>query len=617
VTATPTERGVAEEVHLKSNQPTPAAHAVYSLMSLPATARHRRAAQVAGLLLLLVTVVVLPFALWQEPNIPAILPIWTTLACGSDLLTAYLLFGQFAGTRAPSQAVLAAAYLFSGLIIIPFALTFPGAFGPGVLLHAGSQTAIWLWPCWHICFPLGLVIYVLVDTRYREVRLSKGAARRLLQALVLGVLLVVSLLAALAIVFVGDLPVLISRGHPTSVVRLDSLGGLVVSTPSLLACALLIFWMRNRSIVQVWLGVAALAFLLDDVINLWVPGRYTLGWYVSRVDTLLASMLVLCVLLYEASQLYARLANNEADLRNLVESAPIGMSISDEHGTIEVVNAAYCAYVGYSREELVGQPITALFPVTRPVPIPALHGIEPLVREVHTKAGTSRTMLESGLMLATDGYQQRRVSFLQDITERRQTEQHLAQLAHYDMLTGLPNRALFRERLQEAVAIADLQQHLLALLFLDLDGFKEVNDTLGHGLGDVVLQVVAERLVRCVRDGDTVARLAGDEFTIVLPNIGSAANAAHVAEKVLAELAHPCQLSSHSASVTTSIGISLYPGDGLEPSVLLKRADTAMYFAKGRGKNGVAFYADTMPGQRIEGKARMTHRLEERIGSGT
>jgi diguanylate cyclase (GGDEF)-like protein/PAS domain S-box-containing protein len=599
VTAWPKEGGTAEAVDLKSNRSTPSAHAVYSLMSLPATPRHRRAALAAGLLLVFVTVLVLPFALRQEPSNQAILPIWSTLACGSDLLTAYLLFGQFVGTRAPSQAVLAAAYFFSGMIIVAYALTFPGVFGPGELLHAGSQTAIWLWPFWHFCFPLGLVIYVLVDTRYREVRLSKGAARRLLQALVVLVLVVVSLLTALTIVFARALPVLIYRGHPTSIVRIVSLGGLAISLPSVLACALLILRMRNRSIVQVWLGVAALAFLLDDVINLLAPGRYTLGWYVARVDTLLASMLVLCVLLYEVSQLYARLANSEADLRSLVESAPIGMSISDEHGTIEVVNAAYCDYFGYSREELVGQYVTTLFPGTQPVPSLAPYGVEPLEREVRTKAGTLRTMHESGLMLSKDGHQHRRVSFMLDITERRRTEQHLAQLAHYDLLTGLPNRALFRQRLQEAVSVADSERHLLALLFLDLDGFKEANDTLGHSLGDMLLQVVGERLARNVREGDTVARLAGDEFTIVLPNIGSAANAAHVAEKILVELAHPIQLSSHTASVTTSIGISMYPGDGLDPGVLLKCADTAMYLAKGQGKNRIAFFADTMSGQHI------------------
>jgi diguanylate cyclase (GGDEF)-like protein len=129
-------------------------------------------------------------------------------------------------------------------------------------------------------------------------------------------------------------------------------------------------------------------------------------------------------------------------------------------------------------------------------------------------------------------------------------------------------------------------------MFVDLDGFKEVNDTLGHGLGDLVLQAVAGRLTRCVRQGDTVARLAGDEFTVILPRIGGAESAARVAAKILAELAHPLILHAPgvTTAITASVGVALYPQDGLDLGTLLKHADAAMYAAKRRGKNSYAFF---------------------------
>jgi diguanylate cyclase (GGDEF)-like protein len=143
----------------------------------------------------------------------------------------------------------------------------------------------------------------------------------------------------------------------------------------------------------------------------------------------------------------------------------------------------------------------------------------------------------------------------------------------------------------------------LALLFVDLDGFKQANDTLGHGLGDLVLQSVAERLTRCVRDGDTVARLAGDEFTVILPRIGNRENASRVASKILEELAHPLRLHGPDVivTITASVGIACYPGDGEDLGALLKHADAAMYTAKRQGRNRCVFY-NTIPNPR-EGHA--------------
>lgn len=171
---------------------------------------------------------------------------------------------------------------------------------------------------------------------------------------------------------------------------------------------------------------------------------------------------------------------------------------------------------------------------------------------------------------------------------RSESLQKALHMAHYDPLTGLPNRKLFMDRLHVHLAQSERQELSLALLFLDLDKFKQVNDTLGHEAGDQLLQTVAARLQGCLRASDTVARLAGDEFTIILPGLKGSQprQASQVAEKILACLQKPISLAGQEASVTFSIGITLYPEDGRDAETLLKNADTAMYEAKRAGRNG-------------------------------
>ena len=178
-----------------------------------------------------------------------------------------------------------------------------------------------------------------------------------------------------------------------------------------------------------------------------------------------------------------------------------------------------------------------------------------------------------------------------DITERKRTQEQVWRQANYDRLTGIPNRNLFHDRLDQAVSQANRSRGQVALLFMDLDGFKEVNDTLGHDAGDLLLKEAAQRLMACVRESDTVARIGGDEFTVILPHVNEAVEAEAVAAKILDRLREPFHLQGQDVFVSASIGIAIYPGDADSSAVLIKHADAAMYRAKDSGKNTVRSYS--------------------------
>lgn len=178
--------------------------------------------------------------------------------------------------------------------------------------------------------------------------------------------------------------------------------------------------------------------------------------------------------------------------------------------------------------------------------------------------------------------------------ELQTTKDQLAHLAHHDVLTGLPNRTLLQDRLNQAIELARRQGHQLAVMFMDLDQFKHINDSLGHAVGDQLLQSVAQRLVNCVRHSDSVSRLGGDEFVLVLPHIEHAEDAAQSAQKVMAVLASPHRVGKHELQIGVSIGISVYPLDGLDARALIQAADTAMYSSKDNGRSDYKFFDQGM-----------------------
>lgn len=199
-----------------------------------------------------------------------------------------------------------------------------------------------------------------------------------------------------------------------------------------------------------------------------------------------------------------------------------------------------------------------------------------------------------------DGTIKRMVLLYTDITERRAAAQEIERLAYFDILTGLPNRLLLKDRLSQMLSRAGRHNELVALLFIDLDRFKEVNDTLGHGCGDQLLQVVAERLSGSLRSSDTVARLGGDEFVVLLEGLGGRQAVMEVAAKLLAALSEPVLIDEREVYTGGSIGVSLFPYDGEDVETLFKNADTAMYHAKEQGRNTYCFYAADMHTSSLE-----------------
>ena len=181
-----------------------------------------------------------------------------------------------------------------------------------------------------------------------------------------------------------------------------------------------------------------------------------------------------------------------------------------------------------------------------------------------------------------------------DITERRQAEEVIRRIAYHDDLTGLPNRRLFRDRVALALARSHRNRQSVAVMMLDLDHFKDVNDTLGHSVGDRLLRAVGDRLAGLLRQSDTVARMGGDEFLLLLPEISGREDAARVARKALEAFRKPFVFDDHKLNITTSIGIALYPGDGEDGDTLMKNADIAMYRAKDRGRDNYQRYTPAM-----------------------
>ncbi len=294
--------------------------------------------------------------------------------------------------------------------------------------------------------------------------------------------------------------------------------------------------------------------------------------------------------------------------RKVIESSLDGIMICNARQEIEFVNPAFSVLTGYTQEEIIGR---------QPAMLKSGRHDEAFYRKMWATLNEKGVWqgeiwnrrrngeifpewLTINVIADETGAITQYAAIFTDITERKKTEERIKNLAYFDVLTGLPNRRLFTDRLQVAVANAHRHGQQLAIMFLDLDLFKRINDTLGHALGDMVLVETARRLGLCVREGDTVARLGGDEFTILLPELEHVEDAAKLAERMIAQVKQPFLVDDHELYVTTSIGIAVYPDDGTTVDTLIKNADTAMYRAKDLGRNSFQLYTPAMNARSFE-----------------
>jgi diguanylate cyclase (GGDEF)-like protein/PAS domain S-box-containing protein len=295
----------------------------------------------------------------------------------------------------------------------------------------------------------------------------------------------------------------------------------------------------------------------------------------------------------------------EETLRQLsaaVEQSPVSVFITDTDGTIRYVNPTFCVDTGYTAEEIIGQNPRILSDSAQS------HAEYRNLRNILEKGeiwrGTLRNKRKDGtphwvesiiapIRNATNMITQF-VCIQQDITARKEAEQQVEYLAHHDALTGLPNRLMGRESMEWLMAHANRTGGKAALMFLDLDGFKRINDALGHTAGDGVLQEVALRLRRCIRRTDTIARQGGDEFLIMLSGVNAPDAIITVVQNILKQIARPMKIDEQELSVSGSLGIAVYPDDGTDWDTLIKKADIAMYAAKEASRNTYRFFTEQM-----------------------
>ncbi|NKC01603.1 MAG: EAL domain-containing protein [Pseudomonadales bacterium] len=298
-----------------------------------------------------------------------------------------------------------------------------------------------------------------------------------------------------------------------------------------------------------------------------------------------------------------RLRRSEQRFRGIFENAPIGILLVDMQGRIFQANHTAATLLAYDEQHMYG------IHVSRLVPHEDRQDLKKLLEQLSLRSSPQhkserKLCCQNGIEMWAninillqrdrDDMPSYFIVQLADISDIKRGQERMEQMAFYDTLTNLANRRLFHDRLTHAIETCARSNRSAALLYLDLDNFKRVNDTLGHEAGDFLLREVADRLRNCVRQEDTVGRTGGDEFTILLNDITTPSDAGLVAQKILNHLREPLDLDGHPLVVTTSIGVTILPSDGKDPNILMRNADLAMYKAKERGRNNYQFYSDDL-----------------------
>ncbi|MGA7938215.1 MAG: CHASE2 domain-containing protein [Kovacikia sp.] len=341
------------------------------------------------------------------------------------------------------------------------------------------------------------------------------------------------------------------------------------------------------------------------------------GWWLPLVPPILGLTGAAIVITAHLAHLEEELKRSKEFLNSIINTIPDPIFVKDRKHRWIVLNQAYSKLLGYPLDDLLERSESDVFPAheaevfrQQDQHVFASAQESEIEQQFTNKAGITSYIATKRTLHKDAAGNLFLVGIIRDITDRKRMEEelkctaaelirsnaeltqsasHLRHLANHDALTGLPNRILFQERLNQALEWAKENNQSVALLFLDLDGFKLINDTQGHDVGDLLLKAIAQRLSRCLRGSDTVARLGGDEFTVILPAIPGIQDAGRVAEKILSTLSQPFVIEGKNILVTTSVGISLYPNQSSDAETLIKEADNAMYHAKESGKNCYQF----------------------------
>jgi diguanylate cyclase (GGDEF)-like protein/PAS domain S-box-containing protein len=308
------------------------------------------------------------------------------------------------------------------------------------------------------------------------------------------------------------------------------------------------------------------------------------------------------------------LAQMEGRYRGLLEAAPDAMVVVNQRGEIVLLNVQAEKQFGYRRDELIGQKVKNLIPegFAERLIADALRSAEDaLAQQIGTGIELTGRRKDGSefpieIMLSPlEGAEGILVTAaIRDITTRKRAEAQMIHSSEHDFLTGLPNRMLLNDRVNQAIRLARRYRRKVAVLFLDLDGFKHINDSLGHPAGDKLLQSIAKRLVECVRSSDTVSRQGGDEFVVLLAEEQHGEDAALTARRMLQAVAEVHSVDHHDLHVTSSVGVSVYPDDGLDAETLIKNADTAMYPGKGKWASDLSVL---QAGHERPGRAAASH----------
>lgn len=270
---------------------------------------------------------------------------------------------------------------------------------------------------------------------------------------------------------------------------------------------------------------------------------------------------------------------NTHSLRNIIDSIETGIVLYGSDGCVVSANNAAHQLLGYHDGALIGKYFNQLI-------------FTDDTRTLGVRQDNSTFIAKTNIQTLFEGDIQISMCTIVDVSEQQRKEERLVHLAFYDILTGLPNRVLLEERLEQSILHAKRNSSFLAILFLDLDGFKAVNDNLGHDAGDELLQLVSKRFQQCCREVDTVARLGGDEFVFVLTSIHSLFSVKQIASNILNNVQQEFLIYGQPVTIGASIGIAVYPNDHSQAEQLIKYADDAMYFAKQNGKNRFAFFSE-------------------------